>query len=338
MKKNYFLAIVLLLSVTFANAQTVTYLSDINYVSHSQDWGELKLDTSVDNNPLKIGGVEFEKGLGLHAKAETVYDLTGAGYKSFTGFVGVDDEVSSATINFEIWVDQNKVWESGNVTDQDDAKEFSVDVTGATTLKLIVGDGGTGSISNAHADWADVKLTSSATDTEAPTIPGNLIGEVTTNSVELKWDASKDNVAVVAYDIYQGDSYSIKDITTTTAVVDGLKSNTTYRFSVVARDVAGNVSAKSNEIEVTTATLSNNEINALDVEIYPNPVASTLNIALPSNTKANVQIISMIGVVVKDLTVSSNTKVDVSSLAEGVYCVRVAADNKVSVLKILVSK
>ncbi len=96
--------------------------------------------------------------------------------------------------------------------------------------------------------------TSTPGDTEAPTAPTNLIASnITQNSLTLTWTASTDNVAVVAYEVYQGSTLLNGNVAATNYNVTGLTCNTTYNFTVKARDAAGNVSASSNTASATTA-------------------------------------------------------------------------------------
>jgi len=89
-------------------------------------------------------------------------------------------------------------------------------------------------------------------DTQAPSTPANLkASNVTSTSAALTWDASTDNVGVVAYDIYNTGQF-IKSVTTTNATLTGLTPNTSYGFYVNARDGAGNVSQASDTVAVKT--------------------------------------------------------------------------------------
>lgn len=79
-------------------------------------------------------------------------------------------------------------------------------------------------------------------DTTPPTAPTQLrVTAVTPNSITLEWAASTDNVGVVGYTISYGSS-SV-NATNTTATISGLSPNTTYIFTVTAKDAAGNVSS-----------------------------------------------------------------------------------------------
>ncbi|AND63880.1 peptidase M4 [Flavobacterium covae] len=90
-------------------------------------------------------------------------------------------------------------------------------------------------------------------DTTAPTTPTNLVASGTTStSTTLSWTASTDNVGVTGYNIYNGTTL-LASSTTTSATVSGLKASTTYNFTVKAKDAAGNLSATSNAVSVTTS-------------------------------------------------------------------------------------
>jgi hypothetical protein len=89
-------------------------------------------------------------------------------------------------------------------------------------------------------------------DTQAPSAPGSLRSTgKTSSSVSLAWNASSDNVGVTAYDVYSG-SNQVLSVSGTSATVSGLAASTSYTFTVKARDAAGNVSAASNAVSVTT--------------------------------------------------------------------------------------
>lgn len=90
------------------------------------------------------------------------------------------------------------------------------------------------------------------TDTQAPTAPTNLsASNITETSVQLNWNASTDNVGVSNYDVYRGTT-RIATVTGTNYQVNGLNSNTSYNFTVVAKDAAGNESNDSNTVNIKT--------------------------------------------------------------------------------------
>ncbi|MCW5520003.1 DUF1028 domain-containing protein, partial [Aureitalea sp. L0-47] len=89
-------------------------------------------------------------------------------------------------------------------------------------------------------------------DVTPPTPPANLTASNTTQTTtDLSWDASTDNVGVTDYDVYEG-AVVIGTTTGTTFNVTGLSPSTSYSFTVVAKDAAGNESDPSNAANVTT--------------------------------------------------------------------------------------
>ncbi len=104
---------------------------------------------------------------------------------------------------------------------------------------------------------SQVSFTTSANpDTQAPTPPTNLASsDVTSTTATLSWTASTDNVGVTGYNVYRNGSF-IGTSTGTSYNVTGLAASTTYSFYVTAYDAAGNVSAASNTLNVTTLPAS----------------------------------------------------------------------------------
>jgi bacillolysin len=94
--------------------------------------------------------------------------------------------------------------------------------------------------------------TSSGVDTQAPSAPTSLsASNITQTTVDLSWNASTDNIGVTGYDVYQGTT-NIGNVTGTSANITGLTASTSYTFSVRAKDTAGNESASSNTVNITT--------------------------------------------------------------------------------------
>jgi len=95
-----------------------------------------------------------------------------------------------------------------------------------------------------------------AEDTEAPTAPGTpAASAVTDTSATLTWAASSDDVAVAGYDVVRvngGTETTVASSATTSVTVTGLDAGTAYSFAVYARDAAGNRSARSAAVGVTT--------------------------------------------------------------------------------------
>ncbi|SCL67840.1 Serine protease, subtilisin family [Micromonospora eburnea] len=126
--------------------------------------------------------------------------------------------------------------------------QAKADLIAATTKNVVIDPGPNSPNRLLYADPNDTITV----DPTAPTAPGQPIASnVTSNSVQLSWPASTDNVGVVGYDVYRGSTLAAQS-TTTSASITGLSPSTTYTFSVRARDAAGNVSDSSPTVTVTT--------------------------------------------------------------------------------------
>ncbi|MBB5628288.1 glycosyl hydrolase family 18 protein [Sphaerisporangium krabiense] len=89
-------------------------------------------------------------------------------------------------------------------------------------------------------------------DKTPPSAPGNLRSTgTTTSSVILAWNASTDNVGVTGYNVYRGGTL-VTTVTGTTYTDTGLSADTTYTYTVKAKDAANNLSDASNQISATT--------------------------------------------------------------------------------------
>ena len=94
-------------------------------------------------------------------------------------------------------------------------------------------------------------------DTQPPTAPTSVAASnVSSSGAVLSWGAATDNVGVTGYRIFQqqgsAPATQIGTSTGTSFTVTGLAASTSYSFFVRAVDAAGNVSANSNAVAVTT--------------------------------------------------------------------------------------
>jgi chitodextrinase len=96
-----------------------------------------------------------------------------------------------------------------------------------------------------------VNVTTLTPDTTAPTAPTLAASGTTATATNLSWSGATDNVAVTGYDVYKGGVF-LASTTSSSYAVTGLTASTTYTFTVRAKDAAGNVSANSNTVSVTT--------------------------------------------------------------------------------------
>ncbi|GAB6989702.1 fibronectin type III domain-containing protein [Paenibacillus pini] len=109
-------------------------------------------------------------------------------------------------------------------------------------------------------------------DQTAPTAPTNLqVSAKTATSVSLSWTASTDNIGVTGYTVTYGSSTI--NVTGTTTTISGLTANTSYQFTVTAKDAAGNVSPGTN-VSVTTDAQSGAQAWAPNVSYKVNDLVT----------------------------------------------------------------
>ncbi|MFG3336553.1 RICIN domain-containing protein [Streptomyces tendae] len=89
-------------------------------------------------------------------------------------------------------------------------------------------------------------------DTAAPSVPGNLsVSDSSSSSVSLSWSASTDDTGVAGYSVLRNGS-QVGTVSDTSFTDTGLSASTTYSYAVKAFDAAGNLSAASEPVNVTT--------------------------------------------------------------------------------------
>lgn len=138
-----------------------------------------------------------------------------------------------------------------------DSRLVTSDFTDFGAVKLSLGSAGLSyqfvSTAGTTLDSGSIACQGSGPDTTPPTAPQDLTATAPSASqVQLSWTASTDNVGVTGYDIYRDGSL----IASTPAQADYLDETvqpaTTYTYSVVALDAAGNTSQPSNTATATT--------------------------------------------------------------------------------------
>jgi fibronectin type 3 domain-containing protein len=89
-------------------------------------------------------------------------------------------------------------------------------------------------------------------DTTPPSTPTGLTGAAAgSTGANLSWSASTDNVGVTAYVLLRN-GVQVGTPSATSFADTGLSAATTYSYTVAARDAAGNISANSASVSVTT--------------------------------------------------------------------------------------
>ena len=138
------------------------YLGDLKPVTTQQGWGSLRINKSVEENPLTLDGKRYDRGLGTHASALLVYPIP-AGARRFVAVVGLDDEKRTdprSSITFEVYGDVREMGEppvrlaASPILCDKTLRCWTFDVELSErfkTLRLVVTDAGDG-IASDHAD------------------------------------------------------------------------------------------------------------------------------------------------------------------------------------------
>ncbi|TDP60275.1 reprolysin-like metallopeptidase [Flavobacterium dankookense] len=159
--------------------------------------------------------------------------------------------VNCANVDILISTDGGTTWSTLlAATPNDGSQAVTIPNTAGTTNRIMVK--GTNHIFFDVSN-TNFTITSGTTDTVAPTAPTLNASGTTLTSTNLSWSGATDNVAVTGYDVYRGTTL-LGSTASTTFAVTGLTASTTYSFTVRAKDAAGNVSADSNTVSVTTLT------------------------------------------------------------------------------------
>lgn len=127
-------------------------------------------------------------------------------------------------------------------------------------------------------------------DTQAPTAPTSLAStSKTATSITLSWTASTDNVAVTGYEVY-ANSVLKTTVSSTTTTITGLTASTAYSIYVKAKDAAGNTSASSNTISVTTNSNGAGTATDLLFSEYIEGSGNNKALEIANNTGASVNL------------------------------------------------
>lgn len=127
------------------------------FLPGAREW-PLQRDRTVAGRPLRLGGREFPKGLGMHSRSTVTYDLAGK-YRAFHAVVGLDDTmVGEGTAACAVEVDGRRVFEEMALSRQQKPTRLPlIDIRGANRLTLFVDFGELGD-SQDHVDWCDAML------------------------------------------------------------------------------------------------------------------------------------------------------------------------------------
>lgn len=168
----------------------------------------------------------------------------------------------------------------GSPADSTRTANFTFNQLGTWHVRSWVNDGSGNSL---HSSTVAIVVA----DQSPPSTPAGLSSSnVTATSFTLSWSASSDNVGVAAYQVHRG-ATNLGETTATSMSITGLMEGTTYGMKVRARDAAGNWSAWSSELSVTTLSPDDDGdglSNSLENQLGTNPNGSSTNASDSTHT------------------------------------------------------
>jgi glucose/arabinose dehydrogenase len=132
-------------------------------------WGPYEVNRSngeqgaADGLQISIGGVPYQRGIGVHAPSDIRFNLNRTCSGSFIADLGVDDEVGdNGSVVFQVWLDGVLAYTSPALTGSSLRSTAIVPVADKAELRLVVTNGGNGDGYD-HASWGGARVTGCGT-------------------------------------------------------------------------------------------------------------------------------------------------------------------------------
>jgi hypothetical protein len=132
-------------------------LGELTPIKATVDWGDHpRLDRSIGDNPLSLGGTVYKHGIGVAANSEIAYSLKPE-YARFVAVIGVDDamrQYRQGTVVFEIQLDDRLVFSTFVMRPGDYTYVDLPIPPGTQKIRLLALSAGDG-ITCDHGNWAE---------------------------------------------------------------------------------------------------------------------------------------------------------------------------------------
>jgi hypothetical protein len=142
-------------------SERVTFLSDLEPVEVIEESivafaGPWRRDRSVLNNPITLGDVVYERGIGTHARSVLTF-AADEQYATFSATIGIDAETKGrGDCVFKVIADGKEIF-SQRIKAQDKPAPVRLDIAGAKRIALAVEPGEDLDLAD-HANWADARF------------------------------------------------------------------------------------------------------------------------------------------------------------------------------------
>lgn len=293
------------------------------------------------------------------------------GYGDFTGDhiveqepgeeIEFDVDIEGGIAGFRIWVDWNGdgmfddtevVYSSSEyLSSQSGSFEVPVDAEPRTTRMRIAshwlsttGDVDPCQTNFEYGEFEDYTFIVTGEEVECDAVTNVEVNEVTETTAVVSWDESTTAIDGYVVEVYEEDA----DITTDTPVftetvtadvtsvdVEGLTPDTTYDVYIIADCGDDNITV-SDVVTFTTEDIAGvGDYNTLELQVYPNPTATNLNISA-SEVIEEVQVYNLLGQLVMTVKpYAADVTIDVSKLNAATYLLNVNAEGTVNTVRFI---
>ena len=190
--------------------------------------------------------------------------------------------------------------------------------------------------------WGDDTVT--FTTTVCPGPEGVTVSNVTYQSADVSWDAVS---GAQGYNVYWGEPQFYFNLVTpvpvtgTSYTITGLEAESHYEVVVVTRCTENVESNPTNDdrIGFTTGQAGIYDVESGTLTLYPNPATTSVSVNVTGThaSSITIEIVDLNGkTVYKQNSSDSQFTIDVSSLAQGAYFVRVTSEQQTAVRKLIV--
>lgn len=104
---------------------------------------------------MRIGGEEFQKGIGVRAYSSLQYELQEP-FSRFQASIGIDDALEGGDVLFEVWLNDKKAFETRARAGKK-AQPIDLDLSGINSIRLVVDFGKNANIGD-FANWGSARL------------------------------------------------------------------------------------------------------------------------------------------------------------------------------------
>jgi hypothetical protein len=134
-------------------------LGDLRSTFVQQEWGEPRMNATVEGKPILVDGATIHEAFGVHAYSKVVFNLLGSG-GTFSARAALPDysKTTAVSVKFKVLLDGQTAWESPLMQSGHAPVNVEVPLRQSKILTLIVEDGGDSNNFD-HALWLEPRIT-----------------------------------------------------------------------------------------------------------------------------------------------------------------------------------